>query len=168
MPRDPRPLLVLGDSIVVGARDYGDLVTQLAADAWVAEVVAEQSRTVAWAVERVRERARVPAVVVVGLGSNPGPGLGTFPDEVAMLLDELRQRGARRVLWIPPHHIDADRYAERLEALRAIQDPRLLVADWPVVLDEHPEWFQGDGLHLNQTGVRALSAFIREQLDAVT
>lgn len=157
--------LVLGDSIVVGARDIGELPAALEAEGWVAEVVAEEGRTVGWAIEQVEPRATVPADVVVGMGSNPGPEVGAFPEEVRTLLDALVARGAQRVYWVPPVHADPRRYDERVQALVDASGGPLIVVDWPVQMAVHPERFGGDGLHLTADGYAALAAFIVAALE---
>jgi lysophospholipase L1-like esterase len=159
------PILLLGDSILVGARDYGSLSTGLTEDGWVPETVAEESRTVAWAVEQVAFRSAVPDTIVVVMGSNPGSDLGTFPDEVVALVDALRTRGADRIVWIPPYHVDG-RYQERVDALLAIEDGIVEVAvGWKELADQNPHWFSGDGLHQSGEGTQALAAFIRAELN---
>lgn len=164
-PRVPdRPLLAIGDSILVGARDYGDLEARLADAGYRTEVRAESSRTVAWAIAQIEPREVVPGTAVVVLGSNPGPGLGAFPEEAAALVEALRARGARRIVWVPPHHAEPERYAERQAALRALE--RIEVLDWPAALAANPWWIGTDGLHLTGDGYSALASFIAEQLAA--
>ncbi|MGH9116672.1 MAG: hypothetical protein ACRD0A_01965 [Acidimicrobiales bacterium] len=68
-----------------------------------------------------------------------------------------------------PHHRDDDWYLDRADALRAEgrAGGPLLVANWPDVLDAHPEWFGRDGIHLVGTGYRNLARFVRDQLALV-
>lgn len=160
---EPGSVLAIGDSILVGARDEGGLVDLLADAGWEAEVVAEGSRQVSWALYQVEAREDVPRTVVVVLGSNPGAGVGTFPEEATTLIDALRARGARRILWIPPHALDG-RYADKQAALRELEGRVVDVLDWPAALDPHPEWYQGDGLHLTSDGYEALALFLRDAL----
>jgi lysophospholipase L1-like esterase len=154
----------MGDSIVVGMSTYGGGTQLLTDDTWIPETVAEVGISARGAIPVVEARAAVPAVVVVGLGTNPSSTLGEFPDEIATIVDDLRARGARHILWIPPCHADPERYAERDAALRAIEDPHVDVLDWPYVIGQHPEWFQGDGLHLTAEGYAALAVFVRDSL----
>lgn len=172
--RTPRPqrtrsdqaLLVLGDSITVGARDAGGLVDKLTEDGWIPDVVAEVGKTVPWAIDQVEQRDEVPRVVLVALGTNPSPLLRDFADEVDELLDALRERGARTIAWIPPRAAEPERYAERVSVLRAADDEgRLVLSDWDVLTEGHPEWFHTDGIHLSVDGYRALADHERAFLD---
>ena len=162
------PVLAIGDSIMVGADEYGHLGAVLALDGWELETLAERSRSTGWAVNEIEDREeRVPRYVVVALGSNPGYSSDGFAEDVEDLRALLIERGARRILWIPPYSIDRERYAEKVrilaEANRA--ERRLVVPPWGEVLDEHPEWLIGDGLHLSENGYTALAVFISEWLE---
>jgi hypothetical protein len=166
--RSPRggALFLIGDSILDGAQSHGDLGLLLTEDQWEPEVLAETGRSTRWAIDQIRERERVPRYVVVVLGSNPGYSSAGFSDEVPTLRDALVARGAKRIVWIPPHSSDPGRYAEKDSILREADraDPRLVVPDWGAVLEEHPEYIGDDGLHLTDTGYRELALFIREIL----
>jgi lysophospholipase L1-like esterase len=160
------PVLAIGDSILLGAVEHGNLGVLLADDGWELETVAETGRTTRWAIEQIRGRDTVPRYVIAVLGSNPGHSSAGFRDDVMTLRDALVARGARRILWLPPHHVDPDRYGEKNSILVQIDqaDPRIVVPDWTTVIDQHPEWTGGDGLHLTEAGYQALAAFLREQI----
>ncbi len=168
--RTPRPrggpVLTIGDSLLVGALEHGSLNFTLETDGWVPESIAERGRSVRWAVDQIVLRLRVPRYVVVVLGSNPGFSSAGFTDDVLALREALEQRGARRIVWIPPHHPDPERYAEKLAVLREADriDRMLVVPDWGSVLAANPQWISGDGLHLYDDGYVAMVAFIRGQL----
>jgi len=167
-PRHPHggPLFAIGDSILLGAVEHGNLGVELVGDGWDLETVAEVGRTVRWAIDQVRTRETVARYVVVVLGSNPGFSSAGFADDVLTLRDALVARGARRILWIPPRASDQSRYAEKDSILHQDDqtDPRLVVPDWETVIDQNPQWLVGDGLHLTEEGYHALARFIREQL----
>ncbi|MGH2784675.1 MAG: GDSL-type esterase/lipase family protein [Actinomycetota bacterium] len=161
------PVLAIGDSIMVGADEHGHLGAILALDGWELETIAERGRSTRWAVDEIEDREeRVPRFVVVVLGTNPGFSAFGFAEDVEELRAALIERGARRILWIPPHHPDPERYAEKLEVLAAADraEGRMVVAPWGAVLDAHPEWVVGDGLHLTEDGYAALAAFIADWL----
>jgi lysophospholipase L1-like esterase len=160
------PVLAIGDSILVGASEHGDLGNKLFADGWTLETVSEEGRSTSWAIDQVRRRATVPKYIVLVLGSNPGFSSAGFADEVQTLRDALVARGARRILWIPPHHTDPTRYEEKVRILRDADaaDSRLVVPDWGAVLDANPWYVGGDGLHLTEQGYEALGSFIRDEL----
>lgn len=160
------PLLLLGDSLLVGAIGHGDLIAKLESDGWVPESIAEAGRSTRWGVDEIDGREDVPRYVVVVLGSNPGFSSSGFGNDVLALLGALERRGARRTVWIPPHHPDPERYAEKLAVLREADriDRLLVVPDWGSVLDANPQWVSGDGLHLYDEGYEAMASYIREQL----
>jgi lysophospholipase L1-like esterase len=159
------PVFAIGDSLLRGAMDNG-LTGVLALDHWELESLAETGRTARWAADQLTYRSEVPAYVIVVLGSNPGHSADGFYDDVHAVLGELEKLGARHILWIPPHHPDQERYAEKNRILHAadVADPRMVVANWGRVLDEHSEWINSDGIHLSGDGYAALSSFIRDQL----
>ena len=166
-PPAERSILFLGDSLTVGARVFGRLRATMVAAGWRPEVVAEDGKDVSWGLDQVRRRDRVPAVVVVGLGTNPGPSPGAFARDVRTLVDELTRRGARTILWWPPgDRADAAR-AARAAQLRAAAGGPLRVPDWPAVLARHPGWLARDGIHLTPAGYRSLARFLRDQVGAL-
>jgi lysophospholipase L1-like esterase len=160
------PVFAIGDSILQGTAEHGGLGVKLAEDGWELETLAETGRTTRWAIEQARVRDTVPRYVVVVLGSNPGHSSAGFSEDVQTLRDALVARGARRILWIPPHNIDPQRYSEKTAILtdRDRLDPRIIVPDWGTVLDQNQDWIGGDGLHLTEAGYDALATYIREQL----
>ena len=161
------PVLAIGDSLMVGADRHGHLGAIVALDGWELETIAENGRSVSWAIGEIEDRdTRVPRHVVVALGSNPGFSSDGFADDVQEFRDLLVERGARRIVWMPPYHTDPDRYREKIEILKAadLADRRLIVPDWGAVLDSHPEWVRSDGLHLTEDGYTAMAAFIRDSL----
>jgi len=172
LPRSPKggPMLAIGDSLLVGAVEHGNLGLKLTEDQWEPEVVAETGRSTRWAIDQIRARDKVPRFIVVVLGSNPGSSSGGFADEVQSLRDALVARGARRILWLPPHDSDPGRYSEKDAILREADrnDGRLVVPDWGAVLDQNPDYVGGDGIHLSEAGYDAFATFIRDALGRLT
>jgi len=160
------PVFAVGDSLLLGAVEHGGLGVKLAEDGWDLESVAETGRTVRWAIDQVRQRDGVPRYVIVVLGSNPGFSSAGFADDVQTLRDALVARGARVILWIPPHHADSSRYDEKVSILQEadLADRVLVVPDWGKVLEQNPQWIGGDGLHYTEEGYGAFASFIRDQL----
>lgn len=159
-----RPVLVIGDSLTVGADLWGGLDASLRADGWRPEIVAEDGRAVDWALDQVIARETVPAVVVVGLGTNPGPRPDDFAADVTALVDALRARGATTIVWIPPGDADDEDRVERAAILRRAAGPGLVVPDWPADLARHPELLADDGVHLTDQGYRHLADFVAQAL----
>jgi len=159
----PRDIFIIGDSLMVGARDIGGLHGLLEESGWIPDIVSQVGAGLPWAMQQVEDRVSVPRVVLVEMGSNPGPGLGDFPNEIEHLLDALAARGARRIVWIPPVARDPTRYAERDDAIARAATGRFLVSRWPGLLEQNPQWFGGE-LHLTEEGYRQLALFIRDEM----
>ncbi len=158
------PLLVLGDSLTVGARLYGDLGDTLVAGGWDPEIVARDGEPVEWGIEQVRELEAVPPVVLVGFGTNPGPAPDAFGERVPEMVGELTNRGARTVLWWVPPDAGAPDRGERAAALRSAAGGALVVPDWPAELAAHPDWVGPDGIHYTDRGYGGLADYLRRQL----
>jgi len=164
---DGVPVLVIGDSLTNGARLSGGLGPALAGAGWAPEIVAEDGRTVEWGLDQVARRATVPAVVVVGLGTNPGTEPEAFPERAAELVAQLETKGASTVVWWPPDNaLDTGR-ARRAEALRSLASGSLVVPDWPAELAAHPEWLDPDSVHYTDDGYAGLTDFLVAQLAAL-
>ena len=162
------PVFAIGDSLMVGVDNHGHLGAILTLQGWELETIAENGRSVRWAIDELEQRAeRVPRFAVVVLGTNPGFSSFGFAEEVRELRDALVGLGARRILWMPPHHPDPLRYEEKIAILKDLDraDKRLVVPDWGAVLDEHPEWVNSDGIHLSEDGYAAMAAFIAGWLE---
>jgi lysophospholipase L1-like esterase len=164
--RHDQALLVLGDSLTVGARDQGALLAKLTERGWQPTILAEIGRTTKGGLRAIEELPEVPRVVLVGLGTNPGPAVEDFEEEVVALIDALRERGARKIVWVPPTASDPELYAERDEVLHRLAAQRKIrVTDWVSLLGAHPEWFHVDGLHLTVSGYQALADDDRDALE---
>jgi hypothetical protein len=155
--------LLIGDSLMVGARDIGGLEGLLEETGWIPEVVAKVGAGVPWAMQQVDDRVSVPHIVLVEMGSNPGPGLGDFPNEVQRLIDALTAKGARRIVWIPPKARDPMKYNDRDAVIEQAASSRVLVSGWPKLLELNPQWFGGD-LHLTEEGYKQLALYIRDEM----
>ncbi|MGQ0616037.1 MAG: SGNH/GDSL hydrolase family protein [Acidimicrobiia bacterium] len=166
----PGPVLVVGDSLTVGAESDGRLSARLSQGGWSPELVAVSGQSTRWGVEQVRLRAQVPEVVVVELGTNPWSTVGTFPADVEAMLDALEARGARAVVWVTPVAGDGTgRYDDKAEVLydAAAEHPSLVVADWRPVAGSHPEWFRSDGLHYTDEGNAGLARFMTDAVGSL-
>ena len=158
---DPAGVLVIGDSLTNGAQLYGDLGDRLA-DAGFddIEVVAQDGRDTEWGIRQVRRRESVAPVVVVELGTNPGPELEGYRDAVTTMVDELRLRGAEEIAWVTPVHGRDDRYDDKVDILRAT--PGVEVLDWASVVHDDPRRLAADGLHPTEPGYAILAEFLTD------
>jgi len=156
------PVLIIGDSIMVGARDIGGLQGLLEQGGWNPEIVAQVGAGLPWAIQQVEPRLVVPRIVVVEMGTNPSPLVGNFENEVRQMLDDLSVRGARRIIWIPPQGRDPTRYQEK-DAVIAAAGGRITISGWAKLLETNPQWF-GDEVHLTEQGYRQLANFLYQEL----
>jgi lysophospholipase L1-like esterase len=158
------PLLVVGDSLCVGARDHGGGFTgALRRVGWEPEFLCASGEGLPWGIAQVRERVSVPATVVVALGTNPGRREPDFPQRIATLRSDLVARGAVAIIWVD----FADRsggYVDKNETLRAFASRRGDgVVRWSAAVASHPAWFRSDGLHYRDAGMRQWSRRIADE-----
>jgi hypothetical protein len=110
-----------------------------------------------------RLSGRLGAVLVVMLGANDPPS--RFGEGIDTVVAEARAQGISSVIWLTVPG-GGDRNA--ILAQRVQQDGGYLrLADWAGYGAGHPEWFNGDGLHLSPTGAPVLSQFIADQVAQV-
>jgi lysophospholipase L1-like esterase len=161
-------VLLLGDSLTVGA-DKAGLTTSLKADGWTVDIDADEGRSTRGGILALQvHHPTVPELVVVELGTNPSAALATFPAEIETMLDELTTRGAKRVLWLTPHHRTDGRYDGKDAAIATAADkhPMLVMGDWHAFAVGHADWMRPDGLHYTDSGYRILAAFMADLIDA--
>jgi lysophospholipase L1-like esterase len=153
-------VLVIGDSLVNGARLFGDLGDRLDAAGFEGlEIVAEDGRDPAWGVEQVEDMDEVPEVVVIELGTNPDADPDGFAETATTLVAALRARGAERIAWLTPVHARDGRYDEKVAILAAV--PGLdEIADWASVVRDDPRRLAADGLHPTRDGYSDLAEFV--------
>jgi lysophospholipase L1-like esterase len=160
LAREADTVLVMGDSLVNGARLFGDLGDRLDAAGFEdLEIVAEDGRDPEWAVEQVEEMSSVPEVVVIELGTNPDADPDGFAEAAATLVSALRDRGAERIAWLTPVHARDDRYDEKA-AILATTPGIDHVADWASVVRDDPRRLAADGLHPTEEGYTDLAEFL--------
>jgi hypothetical protein len=158
------PLLFLGDSLCVGARDHGGGLTgALRSVGWEPEFICGSGEGLPWGISEVRDLESVPATVVVALGTNPSARDPEFEDLATDLREELTDRGAHRILWV-----------DFASARRSYEDKNTVLHDlarragdgvvrWSVLADQHPAWFRSDGLHYQEAGMRQWSRRIADE-----
>jgi hypothetical protein len=187
---DAPRISLIGDSTLAGVRwwaNFGDLRRyNFVLDAESCRRTVEES---CWSREDFRPDNTVTAmqrldgqlgeVVVVMSGYNDSGDL--FDDAVDAVVAEARRQGIRHVVWLtlrdhdvsyqdPQERANADGYQddnlllyEKADAL----DGYLQVADWATFAWDRPEWFEYDGVHLTEEGVRGLTSFIADGVAVV-
>lgn len=155
-------LLVVGDSLSLGAAGIGDLEGRLHRSGFDdVEIIAEQGRDPAWGLEQIEALDVVPSLVVVELGTNRSANPVGFAGEVDAITAALRERGAERIAWITPAFATDDRYQDKIDVLRAAAGIDV-VAAWDAVVHGDPTLIGSDGLHPTEAGYATLARFLAE------
>jgi hypothetical protein len=168
------PVLVIGDSVSTGMYWYASATVErhLAVN-WQLAVCRrvggqscyDQGVSPPTMLELISSLGTVPPTVVVEMGYNDPPE--TFAGNVDAAMRALIAAGARQVLWLTLREV-RDPYPELNGVLHAAtaRYPQLSLLDWNAWSGNHPEWFQGDGIHLDPTGSIAMAHFVHAALDA--
>ncbi len=151
-PTPARPVLALGDSVMVGA------VNQLEGAIPGIQINAAESRQVSAGIgllQASRAAGRLPPVVVVHLGTN-----GTFSvrqfNQIMQIL-----AGAQRVVFVNdrvPRPWEGPNNAVLAQGVKRY--PNSVLLDWRAASAAHPEYFWGDGIHLRPGGAAAYAELI--------
>ena len=153
-------VLVVGDSLTVGAIELGELERRLGGAGFDDVVlVAEEGRDAAWGLEQIEAFDAVPPLVVVELGTNRSANPAGFADVVAEIVTALQARGARHIAWVTPVHAADDRYRDKIDLLEAAGGIDV-VADWAEVVHDDPDLIGSDGLHPTEEGYGRLAQFL--------
>lgn len=152
-------VLVVGDSLSVGARPY--LRSRL--NGYRIEEVYDVGLHAYDAARIVSGTHPLPSVLVVSAGTNDDPRIvSTFIRSVAAIV--IAAGGGRCVVWptiVRPPAVGAT-YAGINLALRraAARHHNLVLIDWVHMVREHPWWLASDGVHVSVAGYRARAAAI--------
>ena len=145
--------LVVGDSVSLGAKSC---LTPLGY-----RLDSEVGRQFTVGLQRIRIQASqgLPDTVVVHLGTNGPFGSDGFREVMGILGTE------RRVVWVTIALPDRSPYGFRdglNEMIRgqAAEYPNVRVADFGEQALGHPEWFYGDGVHINSAGCRGFAGIV--------
>lgn len=149
----PPGVMAIGDSVMLGARWL------LRRDGVRVDARVSRQATSAPGIMR-RMGARLPAVVIVHLGTN-----GTFPSSTCR--DIVRTAGSGRRVYLLT--IKVPRRWERTNnaAIRACarRYPDVVrVIDWNWAASRHRSWLYGDGFHLRPGGARGYAHVIHDAL----
>jgi hypothetical protein len=153
-----RGTLFVGDSVMLGAK------AALAGHGRTVDAVeSRQFHTGVGVVTRAAGRDRLPANLVVHLGTN-----GTLA--VADCRAVVDAAGPdRKVFLVTPHAprswIAAD-IAHLTQCSAAYPAGQVVLVDWNGPASRHPAWFYSDGIHLNGPGRTAYAAVISAALAA--
>jgi lysophospholipase L1-like esterase len=170
-------VLVVGDSLTVGAHEY--LRDDLTSAGWdEIDIDGASGRSVRMgfygspdsglkAVDDLRDTTADSPDWIIALGTNDA--IVYDPAQYRAIIEEMLDKigAGHRVLWINVYlPNDPERSALWNDALgkHAVADPiELFVADWASYARQHPEWLNADGIHYTDDGYQARSAWIAEQ-----
>lgn len=163
-PPADRRILVVGDSVLLGARDA--ILSRLGAAGYDVHVDAEVSRSTLGGLDVLRrERAGIGDVVIVHLGHNDGASPAVFRARIDAVMGELRD--VDRVIWCNLAEFRGWVPAANAElAAAATRWPNLEIADWRSVAASDPAHLYSDGIHLPPPGREALAALVAERVEA--
>jgi len=102
-------------------------------------------------------------IVVVDVGYNDTPS--HYDHDLDTVMRVLRKLGVERVVWLTlrdPHHVYQ---ASNADIRREPKEwPGFVIADWDSYSENHPSWFESDGIHLTHLGAAKLGEFISSVL----
>lgn len=167
-------VLVVGDSLTVGAADFGGLRTKLADAGFSPTISARTGRGVQWGLSVLQSAGGdLPSTVVIALGTNDVASGRTTKSFGTMVDDVMKTVGSDRfVLWI---NIDLDATTwgaeqaarfNRVLGEKANKYGNLAIADWQTFAAD--AWLASDSVHLNGKGYRQRANFYTWQLQAWT
>ena len=167
---DPR-VTIIGDSIATGMLWHPDAVSVMQVGLAVDWQVAVCRRLTTTSCPFLGGEAPNALDVIHSLGSKLGPTVvvemgyneleATFEQSVRTTLQALLHVGVQRVLWLTLHETRHPyvRMNATLVALAA-RYPQLTLVDWNLYSRSHPEWFQSDGEHLDESGGVAMATLV--------
>ena len=142
---------VLGDSLTVRieSRLPAALARQRCTQVWVDAVVGRNTGQGVVALAERRLAGELPAVLVVGLGTNDQSQRGSFGGHV----DEIMELSAGRpVVWMEIAHEPIKDELNAVLRRKAAKWRNLTIMSWEQDYWDHPEWRSADDVHLTDEG----------------
>jgi hypothetical protein len=161
-PEPQADVLVLGDSLCVGAAGVGGLRDLLVSADLTADLRCTVGVPLATGLAVARSMPTVPPVVIVELGTNPSRSTSAFRADALALVQELRARGAIAIRWLTAGTTTPSRYDEQNAVVRSLTG--ITVADWAAVLAADPSIFLEDGVHYTRAGNARFAAYLLDQM----
>jgi lysophospholipase L1-like esterase len=163
---------VVGDSIAesIASRYSGLICDALGPLGWDVVVDAVQGRRTDQAVRSLRtNRERVGQTVLVLIGHNDGIDPESYRQRIDQLISLVPE--ARRILLLTNYEFERgrDRMNEVLREIAAVDgdggpDDRLQLVDWNAAVEDVDGAIQRDGIHLTDSGQRALATVMAAAL----
>jgi hypothetical protein len=151
------PISVIGDSVVLGARQA---IRDSVPGAQVDAEVSRMPGAFIGRIKKLRARDKLADVVVLHPATN-----GVLPEAMMReMLDLLADYP--RVVIVNAQMPRNWRKPNNSVLANVVPDyPNAVLVDWFAASKEHPEWFASDGIHLNPEGARQFAALIRQAAD---
>jgi hypothetical protein len=147
-----RSVLAVGDSVMLGAASALEAdLPNFYVDAKISRQIADSASVL----QQYKSAGILPSTIVIGVATN-----GTFTDEQFQAV--MRVLGDRRVIFLNalmPRPWESEVNRQLAANVEKYANARLI--DWHRAGSAHPEWFVGDGTHLNPTGVAGYEHLIR-------
>jgi hypothetical protein len=109
---------------------------------------------------------RLGQTVILFVGDNDNYSDDAWNVESAR--DDLIAVGVTHIIWVTlhvtPEHMSYTFMNDAIRRQGAADPTRVTVVDWKAYSANHPEWFQGDGVHLAGAGAAALAQLLHAQL----
>lgn len=142
---------LLGDSLSVRVQSRlpSALARQRCSQVWVDAAVGRSTAQGVVALAQRRAAGELPAVLVVGLGTNDQSQRAAFAGHV----DEIMHLSAGRpVVWIEIAHEPIKDELNAVLRRKAAKWSNLTIMPWEQAYWDHPEWRSADDVHLTDLG----------------
>jgi murein DD-endopeptidase MepM/ murein hydrolase activator NlpD len=145
---------MVGDSLAVGTQDA--LPGQL--DGYQVATNAKEGRTLTEGMQILSGLAGKPSILALSLFTNDDPRqVDELADAVRASTQAVKANGC--VVWATIHRppvggVSYDKANAKLRAIAA-DNPQVQVVEWDAAADEHPGWFDADGVHPSPDGYQA-------------
>ena len=163
-PPARQAVLVLGDSLCVGARDDGGMTERLHDAGWEPEYACGNGIPIAAGIDYVVGVDQVPPDIVVALGTNrvaDGEDLGV---QLTTLREELVGRGAQRIVWVDYATSFGGYEPENAVLHGFVAGHGDVLVSWSQRSDGQLQYFRPDTVHHTTAGMEAWVGGILEAL----
>ena len=154
----PRRVVVVGDSVILGAR--APMTSAFESQGWAVTFDAAVSRSTSAGLGTIEShRAQLTDSLVVSLGANDAGNTATFAGRVRAIMDATAT--VPHVYWVTIREVRGY-YGPANQVLRdaAAGRPNVTVIDWHAATAGTTALTAGDGLHLNGAGAARMTELV--------
>lgn len=158
---------LLGDSLSVRVepRLPAALARLECTQVWVDAVVGRRTGEGVAALEARVAAGQLPAVLVVGLGTNDRYHQAEFPAHVDSVM---RLAAGRPVVWIEVAHNPIKANLNGILRRKAEQYTNLSIMEWDAQFWANPDWRRSDDIHVSDLGADHRARLIAESAASIT